>query len=73
MKHVGYALRKITKCAVALGKHQDPILLVLDTAETDVIIDTSVTKLFLIFLINNDDLVLPLIGLSLELRSLCPE
>lgn len=53
---------------VALGEKKQPLFLILDTANTYVIVDAGADSKFLfLLLINNDNLILFLVGLRLEL------
>lgn len=58
----------------ALSQHLQPVFLVLDAPQRYVIIDASIdTKLLLLFIVYNDDLVLLLVRLCLELGGLRPK
>ena len=58
----------------SLSQHLKAVLLILDAAQTNVIVNTRiVTELLFFLLIYNDDFVLLLVWLSLELRCLSPK
>lgn len=65
---------RISIVRVAYTHHEQSIFLILNTSNWYMVIYWFWhSKLFLLFLINNDDLVPSLVGLCLEFRSLCAE